>query len=60
MSDDKTKTGPQDRSRISLSENYEVDYWTERFGVDKDQLEKLVREVGPMVKDVEAILKHKI
>ncbi len=60
MSDDKTKTDYHDRSRISLSEDHEVSYWTERFGVDKDQLEKLVHEVGPLVKDVEAILTHKI
>ncbi len=60
MNDDSTKTGYEHRERISLSEDREVNYWTERFGVDKDQLEKLVHEVGPMVKDIEAILKHKI
>lgn len=30
MADDKTKTGGQDRSRISLSEDYEVRDWAAR------------------------------
>ena len=31
MSDDKTKSGPRDASRISLSEDYEVRSWTENL-----------------------------
>lgn len=46
MSDDKSKTAPQDASRISLSETYEVRYWTEKFGVTRDQLAKAVVAVG--------------
>lgn len=33
MSDDKTKTGGQDRKRISLEQDYEVRDWAEKFGV---------------------------
>jgi hypothetical protein len=38
MTDDKSKRAPQDRSRISLREDYEVQYWTEALGVTKDEL----------------------
>ncbi|MBA3479002.1 MAG: DUF3606 domain-containing protein [Lautropia sp.] len=33
MADDKTKPGGQDRKRISLSEDYEVRDWCDKFGV---------------------------
>lgn len=46
MSDDKTKRGGQDRSRINLSEDYEVRYWTEALGVSRERLEELVRQHG--------------
>jgi len=38
MPDDKTKTCGQDRSRISLSEDYEVRDWAAKFGVSAEQL----------------------
>jgi hypothetical protein len=53
MSDDKSKRGTQDRKRISLEEEHEVRYWTQKFGCSKEQLEDAVRQVGPMVDDVE-------
>ena len=31
MADDKTNRGEPDRSRINMSEDYEVKYWTERL-----------------------------
>ena len=46
MVDDKTKRRPQDSSLISLSEAWEVDYWTERFGVSRDRLRAAAQEVG--------------
>lgn len=46
MSDDKTNRGPQDRSRINLSEDYEVRYWTEALGVSEQTLRDAVAEVG--------------
>lgn len=46
MADDKTDRGPQDRSRINMSEDYEVRYWTRKFGVSKEDLEKAVAKVG--------------
>lgn len=42
MADDKSVRAPQDSSRIAMNEDYEVEYWTERFGVSRDKLQKAV------------------
>lgn len=52
MSDDKTLRAPQDAARISLSEDYEVEYWTGKFGVSRDQLVDAVKAVGNSAKAV--------
>lgn len=57
MSDDRAKRGPQDRSRISLSEDYEVRYWSEKFGVSKERLAQAVKKVGNSAAAVEKELK---
>ena len=46
MSDDKNDRGPDDRSRISLEEDYEVRYWAERWGITEEELAQAVKEVG--------------
>jgi hypothetical protein len=46
VADDKNKRGPADRSRISLSEDYEVRYWTQELGVTRDQLAATIADVG--------------
>lgn len=45
------------RDRISLSEDYEVQDWSKKFGVTTEQLKKAVKQVGSNAKDVEAYLK---
>ena len=57
MSDDKTKTGGQDRTRISLTEDYEVRDWAKKFGVTEDELRATVGRVGNQADDVERALK---
>jgi hypothetical protein len=57
MSDDKTKRGPQDRSRISISEDYEVRYWTEALGVSRERLEEFVKKHGNSAEKVREALK---
>jgi hypothetical protein len=57
MADDKTNRGPQDRSRINLSEDYEVRYWTDKLGISKSQLEEVVRKVGSSASAVEEELR---
>ena len=46
MPDDRSNRGPQDRSRISLTEPHEVQYWADKFGVSKERLSEAVRKVG--------------
>ncbi|QTC90466.1 DUF3606 domain-containing protein [Brevundimonas goettingensis] len=53
MSDDKTKTGGQDRELISLSEDYEARDWAEKFGVSEDEVRAAVQKVGNRAEDVE-------
>ncbi len=58
MADDKTLRSPQDSSRIALGEDYEVEYWTKKFGVARDELEKAVKAVGNGAEAVEEYLKR--
>ncbi|MBI1684065.1 DUF3606 domain-containing protein [Caulobacter hibisci] len=58
MSDDKTRPGPQDASRISLGEDYEVAYWTKALGVTRQQLEEAVGKVGNGAEAVRAFLQR--
>jgi len=57
MSDDTSKKGVQDRTRINTSEDYELRYWSEKFGVSRDQLKAAVDKVGNSVSAVEKELK---
>jgi hypothetical protein len=56
MADDLTNRGPQDRSRISMSEDYEVRYWTKALGVSKEDLQKLVDEHGNSAANIKEVL----
>jgi len=57
MADNKDQVGSPDRDRISLSEDYEVLYWSKKFGVTSNQLKKVVRQVGDNPQAVEDYLK---
>ena len=57
MSDDKSETGNPDRQRISLSEDYEVRDWSQKFGVNEDRLRAAVEKVGNQADDVERELR---
>ncbi|MFP9097731.1 DUF3606 domain-containing protein [Flavobacterium sp. RHBU_24] len=60
MSDNKSKTGSPDRDRISTSEDYEVQYWSEKFGVSRQELIDAVNASGSNNPDrVEKYLKSK-
>jgi hypothetical protein len=52
MSDDTSKRGPQDRSRVNVNESWELSYWTKEFKVSADELRAAVKEVGPSVEAV--------
>ena len=52
MPDDRSRRGSQDRSRINMGEDYEVEYWTKTFGISKDRLAEIVKKVGDSVQAV--------
>ena len=41
--DDKTKRGGQDRSRIDVTQDYELRHWAHKFGATKDQVQAAVK-----------------
>ncbi|KQY85083.1 hypothetical protein ASD25_08855 [Brevundimonas sp. Root1423] len=57
MSDDRNRSGGQDRARINLSEAYEVRDWSEKFGVSEARLRAAVGKVGDRAEDVERELR---
>jgi hypothetical protein len=57
MPDDRSQKGARDRGRISLSEDYEVEYWTNALGVSKQELTRLVAEHGHSVAKIRQALR---
>jgi hypothetical protein len=50
--------GPQDRNRISLTEDWEVKWWTKSLGVSVNQLKEVVGKVGNSASKVKEYLKE--
>jgi len=46
MADDKGNRGQPDRSKINMSEDYEVKYWTQHLDVSREALQRAVDKVG--------------
>jgi hypothetical protein len=44
--DDKTKVGEPDRSFVSGSEDYEVQYFAEKYHLEPELVKKLIARVG--------------
>jgi Protein of unknown function (DUF3606) len=53
MADDLKQTGKPDDARINVDQDHELNYWSEKLGVSRDELRKAVHDAGPMVKDVQ-------
>jgi len=53
MPDNLKRRRPQDSSRISLSQPYEVRFWTKYFNVSERTLNRVVTAVGDSVVAVE-------
>ena len=45
--------GPRDRSVVYVEQEWECRWWSDKLGVAPEALKVAVREVGPMVKDLE-------
>ena len=46
MADDLTNRGQPDRSKINMSEEHEVKYWSRHLGVTREELQRVVDRVG--------------
>jgi len=46
MADDKSKTGQADRSRVSGSEPYEVEYFANKHNISMELARKIIRQAG--------------
>jgi hypothetical protein len=57
MADDKSDRGNPDRLRISLGEEWEVNYWTQKLGVSREKLTELVRKYGDSVENIREIIR---
>ncbi|WP_244228743.1 DUF3606 domain-containing protein [Mucilaginibacter endophyticus] len=57
--DNRNKTGAPDNSLINTSENYEVEYWANKFGVRPERLKTAVRAVGNSAAAVAKYLNNK-
>jgi hypothetical protein len=56
MTDNLENPGSADRSRVNISEESELKYWTKEFGVSAAELRAAVKAVGTSVEDVRARL----
>ena len=59
MSDDKTKRGTADRSRINLNQDYERQDWAKSLGVSEEDLTAAVHAVGNNAEKVREYLKDR-
>jgi hypothetical protein len=57
MADDLKQRGGQDRTRINVSQDFELRDWADRFGVSKEVLKEAVQAVGDRADDVEKHLR---
>jgi hypothetical protein len=46
MSDDKSKIGMPDRRRVAANDDYEVGYLAEQYGLNREQVRRLIAQVG--------------
>ena len=46
MVDDLTNRGPRDRNRVDVNEDWELRYWTKKFGCTSTELRNAVQAVG--------------
>ncbi|WP_333804911.1 DUF3606 domain-containing protein [Sulfurospirillum sp.] len=56
MSDDLTKKGPKDASKINVNEPWELKYWTQKFKCSDADLKAAVKAVGVSVIAVQTYL----
>ncbi|GAC1600889.1 MAG: DUF3606 domain-containing protein [Ramlibacter sp.] len=58
MSDDKSKSGGQDRERINVHEAYELRDWAKSLSTTPERLKEAVQAVGDRADKVREFLKN--
>jgi uncharacterized protein DUF3606 len=59
MADNLKETGKPDGSRINIEQDHELNYWSEKFGVSREELQSAVAKAGPMLKNVREHLQRR-
>jgi hypothetical protein len=60
VADNLKDRGARDRSRIALSEDHEVAYWTKKFGVSRERLAEAVAASGTSAQAVADFLNKRL
>jgi hypothetical protein len=58
MSDDKSKSGGQDRQRINIHEDYELRDWAKSLATTPDRIKEAVQAVGDRAEKVREYLRQ--
>jgi hypothetical protein len=56
MSDNLNIKKPQDPTKVNVNESWELEYWSQKFGVSIAKLKEAVSKVGVMVVDIKKYL----
>ena len=56
MSQDLSRPKPPDESRVQLTVGWEVTHWTRELGASEEELQQVIRRVGPEVAAVRQFL----
>jgi len=56
MSDNLNIRRPQDPTKVNINESWELEYWSDKFGVSIAKLKEAVSKVGVLVVDVKKYL----
>jgi hypothetical protein len=59
MADNPNIRSGQDRKRVNVNQEHEVRWWTQKWGVSREELEKAVQAVGTSVNKIEEYLNKK-
>ncbi|MDQ3073777.1 MAG: DUF3606 domain-containing protein [Bacteroidota bacterium] len=58
MPDNKTLQSTPDNKRINPNEDYEMDYWSQKFNVSRQELKHVIDQVGTSAERVESQIKR--
>lgn len=56
MSDNLKIRQPEDPKQINVHEDWELEYWSNKFDITKDQLLQTIQKIGTYVDDVQNYL----